>query len=70
MDPALLKEREAFKKRALEAAASSSHLQHKKDTQKKTYVQSKAKKSSKTAGRIQRPPPQHTTKCEYWHLMA
>ena len=64
MDPALLKEREAFKRRALEAATSSSHVQHKKDTQKRTYAQSKAKKSSKPVGRIQRPQPQPTTKCE------
>ena len=66
MDPALLKEKEAFKRRALEAATSSSHVQHKKDTQKRTYAQSKAKKSSKPrpVGRIQRPQPQPTTKCE------
>lgn len=63
MDPALLKQKEAFKKRALEAAATTSQVRQKKDTQKKANVQSKPKKSSKTV-RVQRPPPQLTTKCK------
>ncbi len=64
MDPALLREKEAFKKRALEATTSSSQLRHKKDTQKKAHDQSKIKKSSKPV-RVQRPQSQHTGKCEY-----
>ena len=67
MDPALLKEKEAFKKRALEATVSTSQPRHKKETQKKAHAQLKAKKSSKT---IQRPQLQHTAKCESVHLRS
>lgn len=59
MDPLLLKEREAFRRRALEAA-SVSQSRH-KETQKRKHTQPKPKKSSKS---LTRPQPQSTPRCE------
>ena len=61
MDPSLLKQQEAFKKRL--GAASISHPRPKKDAHKKSQVHAKAvKRSSK--GATHGPPPPTFPKCE------
>ena len=64
MDPALLKQKEAFKKRALEATTSTSHPRNKKEQQKKTKSDLKVKKS-RLLKSTQRPQPQPSAKCEF-----
>ena len=59
MDPSLLKQKEAFKKRALEASVSQPRPR--KETQKKPQTQSKSKKASKAQHTPQLPP---IPKCE------
>lgn len=58
MDPALLKQKEAFKKRL--EAATASQPRPKKEPQKKASSQPKPKKASKA---ISRPTPQPPVKC-------
>ena len=60
MDPALLKQKEAFKKRL--EAATESQPRPKKEPQKKAASHPKPKKSSKA---LSRPQPQPLPKCEY-----